>query len=1120
MATRALDHVRFFIVGTKVDLMSDGKTGSWIEAEKKLKIIEADMRSVVLRCCGESALKNTNVLFATAMGTHPQYKRLRAELKELLLSKCSSIFEGDASHLKTLRFPELYRDFRRDVKKLSLLHSGLPILELESITGPEYGLLAGSHTNPQSLQALHVLHDVGDIIFCNVSDGQGGSKACLCWQPQVVASVIAEFVDPQGGLPVHRGCASQENLMAVLEQFLQKNAEKKMTMQGASHQDRSAQTSRENATTLFKFLLALRVIIELPVPFEASLSADPSHQRSLRFMVPSALKGRPSFWRDVFEFEQFQFSFVRGVRFVCMDAMITVASFIRTMTHLCSDPTHMWGCAFSFELGNCGHIFVRLAESRDFVDVVVLGREQSQLSGECVDNALLQITTLLRCSMDNALPLCPHCCASDMFARSGAVHAFYREQLVSTTAASKQPHDIAASTLLVPALDGSVAVDASDNSITQHAVARSFSSSGVDYASMVSCSRYHEVSKSGVLMGQRVGSIGIASMPVSYPEGPLADRNALPWISVSSTGLADMGSGGVEVLPNSFFSLTKQLKEGDVISASSLAAIDVAIRSGAKTCRVKQIGAEFDMDVRLEYSLGDQIGGKEIDVILCCSSSVEIKSADASSGTVTTKSAHVLRCGDEVMLSVAFDSNGSKVEGVRCHVTCVISDIELVLQRMQPPKSSSAAEILLPLAADVCIMPIRKSFAPFDNVLVVYKKAYTYTTQCAHQLSCGNEVVLFVPLGSDGSKMEAVRCRVINVVSDVKLLLQHIRPPTYPTAAEILLVMAADICIMPAHRVMKSIAPSIVYTEVSSCKPMFDLFPGVSNTLHIARLVPNDCSRSAEAACWRDVEDNWAIMLGTEFQNYEITGMTIFRCEERERLFLNEVKHLESIALHRPVSDFGLGDSEQAKLQQQVLGHFNDFSQKFSVLPNQENKDVNLSVAWWGKWPAVYHGAAQNGFWNLPSHLKIDPGYFGEGFYLTRCPRYSDYYINGFSLSKQKDAKGSILMCYAALGRPYPVTQDPFPPPLYTIGPPAASSLCGKACGAACGGIESHDSHYVTVKMHPYAHQYFPCPLRQQPDFDEIVVFKPERILPAAYVVFERRYYQLCCTCAALTFNN
>jgi len=416
-----------------------------------------------------------------------------------------------------------------------------------------------------------------------------------------------------------------------------------------------------------------------------------------------------------------------------------------------------------------------------------------------------------------------------------------------------------------------------------------------------------------------------------------------------------------------------------------------------------------------------------IDVILSCSGAVEIKSAAAATGTITTKQAHGLSRGDEVLLSVSLDSDNSQVEGVHCRVTDVIKDDELVLGRMQPPLTAP-----LPLAADVSILPICKSFTHAHNVLVVYKR--------------------FHP---------------------------------------------------------------------SDHRRQFDVFPGASNPLRIARLVPSDCSRSAEAACWRDVEDNWAIMLGNEFRNYEITGMTLFRCEERERLFLSEVKRLESVAQQRPRADFGCSTdvsdaqkAERAALQLQIMRHFSDFFQKFSLLPNTENTDVNLSVAWWGKWPAVYHGAAQNGFWNLPSHLKIDLGWFGEGFYLTRFPRYSDYYINGFSLSKRKIENGNILMCYAALGRPYPVTQDPFPPPMYNQGPPAASSPCGKTCGAACGfsssgGIDSHDSHYVTVKMHPEAGQYFPCPVRQQPDFDEIVVFNPHRILPAAYVSFLRR----CCCC-------
>ncbi len=1021
MATRASQHVRYIIVGTKVDLIP----GSWGDAQKKLEGIQTDMRSVVLRCCGASTLKLTSVVFVTAMGTHPQYRRLRKRLKHLLKAQCKSIFQGDTSLLKTLRFPQVYIEFQKDVEKLCNLHNGLPILNLESIQGQQYGLLEGCHANAQSQQALRVLHDVGDVIFCNVSDGQGGSKACLCWRPQLVANVIAKFADPDNRLPIHNGLALRAELEDILEEFLQ----------NSSYHQSDAEKSRENAATLFDFLLALRVFVpvDLSLSSHTSLVKNPSHLSSLHFIVPSALTGRPSFWREVFVSEQGQISCLRGVRFLCMDTMITAASFIRAMTQLCSDALRMWGCAFCFQLGNGGHMFVRLAEGRDFVDVVILGTDLSQLVGDCVDICCRQITTMLRCSMDNALLLCPHCCASDMFARSGAVHAFYREQLGLLAVETKEPHPghidrITSSrnqpTWVVEQNDSGEAT--SEPPSSEQMPVRLLSSSASDH-NIISCSRYHEVSALGILKGRRVGRVGSVGLPPSYPEGSLPDRNTLHWVAVSSSGLAETAPGEVEVLPNSFFSLSRQLKEGDKVTTESLAAINNAMLSGAKTCKVQHCGKRCDIQLQLEYSVGNAIDGRVIDEILSCSGSVEIKNAAASTSTVTTKRAHQLCVGDKVLLSVSVDSDHRRVEGIRCLVSEVIDNDKLVLERVQSPTA-----VPLPLAADVCIMPILESFTVLDYVLVVYRR-----------------------------------------------------------------------------------------TKETDRRAPFDLFPGATNLLRIARLTPGDCNGGTEAICWRDIEDNWAIMLGTEFQNYEITGMTLFRCEERERLFLAEVERLEIAAPHRPPADFSCSfdvdarqKAERAALQQQVLRQFGDFSQKFSLLPRAENHNVNLSVAWWGKWAAVYHGAAQNGFWNLPTHLKLDPGYFGEGFYLTRYPRYSDYYINGLSLSQRKVSNGNMLMCYAALGRPYPVTQDPFPPPLYTQGPTSTSSLCGKACGPACsisstGGIESHDCHYATVKMHPKAGQYFPCPLRQQPDFDEIVVFKPERILPAAYVTFERR----CCCC-------
>jgi hypothetical protein len=169
---------------------------------------------------------------------------------------------------------------------------------------------------------------------------------------------------------------------------------------------------------------------------------------------------------------------------------------------------------------------------------------------------------------------------------------------------------------------------------------------------------------------------------------------------------------------------------------------------------------------------------------------------------------------------------------------------------------------------------------------------------------------------------------------------------------------------------------------------------------------------------------------------------------------------------------------------------------------------------------------AQNGFQHLPPSMKIDEGYFGEGFYLTRYPRYSDYYTSGCKLSS-RNISGCILMSFAALGRPYPVTQDPF---TYQGGRvvEANDSLYGRRCGERCScfsgsssdGVPNHDCHFASVKLQPVkgnpvaSLSFYPCPLRQEPEYDEIVLFKSERVCPVAHVSFTRRCVRLfACSC-------
>jgi hypothetical protein len=86
-------------------------------------------------------------------------------------------------------------------------------------------------------------------------------------------------------------------------------------------------------------------------------------------------------------------------------------------------------------------------------------------------------------------------------------------------------------------------------------------------------------------------------------------------------------------------------------------------------------------------------------------------------------------------------------------------------------------------------------------------------------------------------------------------------------------------------------------------------------------------------------------------------------------------------------------------------------------------------------------------------------------------------------------------MSFVACGRPYPVTKgtrNPLP-------------LEGQPCNEhspCCGGAGRHDCHYVCVK---YNGEYFPCPAREQPDYDEIVAFNSAAVLPVAAFEFKRR---------------
>ena len=980
--SRSPKHVRILIVGTKVDFIDADKF------QQTLDGIRLDMSSVVRCCCDSSIASVTKILFVTSMGNHPQYNALRGDFKKSLYSCCTQIFAGRD---KLLRFPEEYQQMLADVEKLKELGQGsgrpvLPIVRLKDIIDKgAFPQLFNSHSNQQKLQALRVLHDVGALILYEVEEA-GERLHSICWEPQIVADIIAAFADPQSEVlseshdsaRLGRACFLLPDLLAFLENNLPNyrddrsvaDAMAEFRQQQSNHaadEDPSLFGSKSrafaaffermlpNLAKLFKFLQALGIFMSVP-----TAASNPDEAPSLAldddcvFMVPSALKGRPSFWREIADGND---TWVRGLRFSSTAGLVTVACFVRVMSAMCVVPRQMWGCAFVLPIDDDTTLFVRLAESRASVDTVILSRSSRSLISEHVSERCREIAQLLGCSHASPLLLCPYCCATDMYVRSGAAHSFYENQAQAAdtphfSRTAPPPSSQQVSSALLPNRHGLVSAPQAKSShlspayppaapvpLDAHAPAKMQSAS--IGSTVHRCSRYHDLRMRQLMCGILVSSLGsVTTMPPLYPSTS-KDNNGLDWMIVTEMGLLEVSrdDGGVhfEVLPNSFFCLTLQLVEGDELSAASAAAFNTALadrssndpdictveimRKGAKASETRQVQLRFRVGDTLPQSLSNPIQVHVIDMILACSCSVVICEANAAAGIVTTTSRHGLEAGERVLLSVRFDSDASVVEGILCLVSLVPSDNQLSLSRAVAASDPGFSKPL-PLHAGVTLIPLRTSFTPMDNVLVVYKRT------------------------------------------------------------------------LPTDR-----------------RPKFAVFPGATRSLKIARMSPKDCINSAACAVqWREVEDNWAIMLGSEFQNYELSRVTLFHNSERDQLFLNEVQRLKDAAALRPPPNFGVG-KDRVDHQKQIMGHFKDFSQKFSLLPPGECTDVNAIVAWWGNMPSVYHTVAQNGFWSLPMHLKLDPGYFGgDGFYLSRFPRYNDYYLSGCSLAPQNIGDGNILM--------------------------------------------------------------------------------------------------------------
>jgi hypothetical protein len=536
----------------------------------------------------------------------------------------------------------------------------------------------------QRKEALQVLHDTGHILLAECEQG-----LCVCFKPQFIADMIAIFADPSCnafGRGKLRACASKDTILRLLVENLD-----------------SKLRNKSNAITIFNFLLSIKVIIELDTTYSAS--PDPSSlERERLFMVPSALKGRPSFWQEVLPRPVMC---LRGLRYHSIRKIVTVGLFLRVMSSMVHNPDRMWGCAFVIEVAlssssSAGEvseepdgriaasqsicIFVRLYETRNFVDVVILGDTIAAINAPEASAAITDVIEKLQCDAAAPLTLCPFCVASDVFVRCGAAHLFVADNVAFADASASGVHMSAATAPL----------NESQDKCSQLA-----SSVG-----LLHCSRFHTVSVANARFGLVLDGLGRNDMPplypaacVSRPQQPAAAsasepalphasphsrslgtssssrvRDRLPWQQVTSAGFALRPDGSGRALSMSFFVSTHQLAADDVVSSDCVRGLNAAIDAVVADVNTVDVfeatvmgtGGKKSVSLKLIYGIGDKIGGKRIANIYACSrtntvqvgtpltpSSPAKSTVSSSPSEFTLQHPHTFSEGDLAMLCVS-----------------------------------------------------------------------------------------------------------------------------------------------------------------------------------------------------------------------------------------------------------------------------------------------------------------------------------------------------------------------------------------------------------------------------------------------------------------------------------
>ena len=337
----------------------------------------------------------------------------------------------------TLHFPIMYERMLDEVKRLAQNcqeSKSMPLVKLSELTEAQgFRVLAGSHRNLRRLDAVKICSEVGILIhFKDIKDDEDWIGVNLNFCLDVVMYFTNYVMTLKStSLPLNRCILSKHEMYQIVTNVFQ-SAAPTVSWYASS----LAQSYPES---LFGFFVTQTLLLPVDSRHIQLHSGD-----AYGFMVPMLLKPRPHSWRAIFghlfsghlvqDAAVASWGFGMPIRIkasrytsASQESLITVSKFLKLMLSKCFDYRHMWDASFLYHVEGTS-IFVRLAEDRLGVDIVTIGSYAASIPAK-VSREIQDIALNLEFRDRQAKRICPRCCVTDQYLKSGLNRVFFEQQL-------------------------------------------------------------------------------------------------------------------------------------------------------------------------------------------------------------------------------------------------------------------------------------------------------------------------------------------------------------------------------------------------------------------------------------------------------------------------------------------------------------------------------------------------------------------------------------------------------------------------------------------------------------------------------------------------------------------